>query len=823
MFSMKRNATFLYLSLIVCVFSLSSANAAVPANVQPLLVKFCGECHGEQSPEADVRLDTLASLEKAPLLNVLNKAESQLFFGMMPPAEAKQPTTEERQIILSWVQTELRLHKASALDQKARAPEAGNWIEHDRLFDGSVTEKPFSPARRWLVSPQIFQQRVYDIFNLVDQERARHFNGIHGLENPFTLPARSGVLYYDIGALEGGHLFSMLKNAEWISSKETGAIRVKHGEPEEKVFEGKQDRFLPWKSEFKSKSKPAFAPLETIVLKESPPTDAELIDAILFQFNRVLQRPPSNEELASYVELTRNAIDQAGNMEGLRQMLKAVLMESEFVYRLEFGAGESDAYGRKMLSPREASYAIAYALGDRGPDATLIAAAQEGRLSTKADYEREVKRLLADQNYFKGIIQSELSTNPYQPHVATHPKILRFFRDFFGYPLALKVFKDIERSDGYYENPGRGSAQTPGVLVKEADLFVKHILEKDQAVFENLLGSETYFVAPVEKGSEVMDGLNELYERFKDTDWRLAPKDERKPPSRLNAEELAFIRKRLEWNASERQLHIAMTHVEHFRKKGLNPHPVWNYPFGLHKLTPHANSYNISPPDWEYPREQPFKVPNRKGILTHPAWLIAHSANAATDPVRRGKWIREKLLAGSIPDVPITVDAKIPDVPHKTLGQRLDMVTNKQECWKCHLRMNPLGIPFEMYDDFGRFRTAESLEYPENVIAKATKKYSGDTYKSVPFSTAGSITGTGESTVDGEVKDALDMIGRLATSVRVRQSIIRHAFRFYMGRNEMLSDSQTLIAADNAYLQSGGSFNAVIVSLLTSDSFMYRK
>jgi hypothetical protein len=39
----------------------------------------------------------------------------------------------------------------------------------------------------------------------------------------------------------------------------------------------------------------------------------------------------------------------------------------------------------------------------------------------------------------------------------------------------------------------------------------------------------------------------------------------------------------------------------------------------------------------------------------------------------------------------------------------------------------------------------------------------------------------------------------------------------------MLSDSQTLIDADNAYVQSGGSFKAVVVSLLTSDSFMYRK
>ena len=44
-----------------------------------------------------------------------------------------------------------------------------------------------------------------------------------------------------------------------------------------------------------------------------------------------------------------------------------------------------------------------------------------------------------------------------------------------------------------------------------------------------------------------------------------------------------------------------------------------------------------------------------------------------------------------------------------------------------------------------------------------------------------------------------------------------------MGRNEMLSDSQTLIDADHAYVKSNGSFRAVVVSLLTSDSFLYRK
>ena len=110
-----------------------------------------------------------------------------------------------------------------------------------------------------------------------------------------------------------------------------------------------------------------------------------------------------------------------------------------------------------------------------------------------------------------------------------------------------------------------------------------------------------------------------------------------------------------------------------------------------------------------------------------------------------------------------------------------------------------------------------------NLVARATKKNGSDTYKTRPVSTLGELLGTGDSELDGSVKDPFDLIDRLVQSERVRQSIIRHAFRFFMGRNEMLSDSQTLINADKAYTEDGGSFKAVVVSLLSSESFMYRK
>ena len=45
----------------------------------------------------------------------------------------------------------------------------------------------------------------------------------------------------------------------------------------------------------------------------------------------------------------------------------------------------------------------------------------------------------------------------------------------------------------------------------------------------------------------------------------------------------------------------------------------------------------------------------------------------------------------------------------------------------------------------------------------------------------------------------------------------------FLGRNELDSDAATLVTADKAYTQNGGSFRALVISLLTSDSFLYRK
>jgi hypothetical protein len=115
--------------------------------------------------------------------------------------------------------------------------------------------------------------------------------------------------------------------------------------------------------------------------------------------------------------------------------------------------------------------------------------------------------------------------------------------------------------------------------------------------------------------------------------------------------------------------------------------------------------------------------------------------------------------------------------------------------------MNPAGLGFEMFDHFGRFRTEE--------LGK-------------PVVTTAVLEKTGDPALDGTYSNGVEMIRKLTKSERVRQVFVRHAFRFWMGREETLADAATLQSADRAYVQSSGSMKALITALLTSDAFLYR-
>ncbi len=579
-----------------------------------------------------------------------------------------------------------------------------------------------------------------------------------------------------------------------------------------------------WEQEFKNER-----------IAAGPPSDTVLTELIDYLSIKILERSPDASESAAYLALTKSYIENLGNLKAIQKLIQTFVLSSELVYRDEFGVGEPDAFGRRMLSPRSASYAIAYALTDQSPDAELVQAAQTGRLNSREDYRREVLRLLNKRDtYYQ--IDTLLADKHFQQNSTTLPiRKLRFFREFFGYPAAITIFKDEKRFGG--DRIDNATAR----LLSETDRLVEHILLEDRDVFERLLTTDTFYVYHDGDNARMQaasDRIKRIYAYFKDLDWKNFKNEDLVKHAdflrdvKMRSVDPDNLAARNRQGTTLELFKMSMQTITARLDKGQREAA----PFDLYRgygndFMPGYNVtkfFNIKLDNWDYPTTQPAAVANRKGLLTHPAWLIAHAKNTETDPIHRGKWVREKLLAGTIPDVPITVDAAIPENHNQTLRTRLAGATETAYCWKCHEHMNPLGYAFEAYDDFGRFRTQESLEYPDQLISKSRDEATlltdtRDIYQTLPVDTTGYLSGTGDPTLDGPVKDAIDLSERLSKSRLVRQSIIRHAFRYFMGRNEVLSDSKTLIDAEQAYVDSGGSFDAVIVSLLTSDSFIYRK
>lgn len=523
-----------------------------------------------------------------------------------------------------------------------------------------------------------------------------------------------------------------------------------------------------------------------IASSDASPSDAMLDSAISQHFRKVVYREPLKKELNNYAKLFRKTAKEGGNAEAMRLVLMAVMLHHESVYRVEIGLGEEDSHGRRILSGTEMAFAIAFALTDRRPDAALLQAVEAGKLNRSQDARFQVSRMLQDDGIDK-------------------PRILRFFQEFFGYAEAHKVFKDEDRSGGfayYGEN-------YPAMYEKDADFFVMNILEKDKDVFGQLLTSDEYFIL------NRATFRNTVYDFYKKNQQQLDAGDfpeakQKELLKRLNLKGWHELNEKYNLHNFNKGFNGSIAAI----KKIVDEQYSWmnskDENVLLHRMQAlykkYPMVYDLRDEEQDFLLPQPYKRPHRAGILTHPAWLIAHSLNDSTDPIRRGKWVREHLLGGVIPDIPITVDASIPEDHNKTLRERL-LKTEKKECWRCHKKMNPLGYAFEIYDDFGRYRTEEKL-------AK------GDTKQ---VNAKGELAGTGEKKVDGEVEDALELIHKLAQSEKVRQCMIRHVFRYFMGRNEMLTDSKTLIAADRAYLENGGSFKALLISILSSDSFLYRK
>ncbi len=163
----------------------------------------------------------------------------------------------------------------------------------------------------------------------------------------------------------------------------------------------------------------------------------KLVDQL---FTKIIERSPTPEELSEYLALTKAYVTKVGNEKAIERLIQTLILRTDFVYRYEFGVGEADQHGRKMMSPRDASYALAYALTDSSPDKELQEAAKNGKLQTREDYRREVERMLQNRSQYY-IIDESVDRAGHDSFTNLPIRKLRFFREFFGYPAMLAILR----------------------------------------------------------------------------------------------------------------------------------------------------------------------------------------------------------------------------------------------------------------------------------------------------------------------------------------------------------------------------------------------
>ena len=818
----------------------------------PFLERHCFDCHDNDTQKGDLNLFELSRVDETNAA-LWKSVWAQVALEEMPPKKKAQPEVIDRLRFADWIVGELqRVMKDKGGFHAHLDPKKGNFISHDLLFgplpEGIQLTPTSSPARLWRVTPQEHITRLNELINTepnydptkpglrthgdaVPTNHGGELKLYFGVDNilqwaggtvayatavksvPVVLSSARKVglkNYPDFYSVNSAEATQILGKAEdilkYMAYGPLSLVGMKEqitDDPKtyDKVKPKGDLRGLPTAIVYSTKVLRPLTPVLDL-MKEPEVTDERLRAAVDHLFEALTFRPPSQTESDNYLQIVKDSIAKVGKEEGAFMGLSSLFLDRDALFRPELAeTGKPDRHGRVMLQDWELGLAVNHALRYLKPDEPLRQAILDGRMKTREDVRREVARMLDDPSIRK-------------------PRVLQFFRDYFDYDLAGYICKDTRalaetgvstRGEAHYRAMFDATAST--------DRLIELVLAEDRQVLKELLTTRrvvatgtdnTYFgrkrtkeeqivaAAAKKKAEEELtqketEELRQMKAEVAALESRLKDKPDDKVLQRSLAQQtklLAAAEKRIASARQERKRGGgANVAVEEAHLDGPQIYARVSRPtFGAGSMKPERVLATV-------PEGQ------RLGILTHPAWLVSQSDAMDNHAIHRGIWIRERLLGGGIPDVPITVDAQLPVEPQSTLRERM-RVTKQQYCWTCHEKMDPLGLPFEMYNHAGIFRTTELDQ---------------------PVDATGEIIDSGDPALDGPVANALDMIQKLANSERVEQVFVRHAFRFWMGRNETLNDAPVLQAAHRAYRDNGGSMKALLLSLLTSDAFLYRR
>jgi hypothetical protein len=156
--------------------------------------------------------------------------------------------------------------------------------------------------------------------------------------------------------------------------------------------------------------------------------------------------------------------------------------------------------------------------------------------------------------------------------------------------------------------------------------------------------------------------------------------------------------------------------------------------------------------------------------------------------------MRDALMCSPIPPPPGNVDVVLDEPPADaplTKRQRLEIHRTAPACASCHQYMDPLGLPLEMFDAIGRYRTTDH---------------------GLPIDPSGEFDGQ-------PVADARALGQTVGSSLAVAQCLVRKYYSYAVGHEERDVDGTVLNTLAASFQASGFKLRELVLELVVHEAF----
>jgi len=194
----------------------------------------------------------------------------------------------------------------------------------------------------------------------------------------------------------------------------------------------------------------------------------------------------------------------------------------------------------------------------------------------------------------------------------------------------------------------------------------------------------------------------------------------------------------------------------------------------------------------------------RSGLLGHGAILATTAHSDQTSPIRRGLFVRQRILCQDFPTPPGDAGG-VPDVdPDATTRERFAQHSSDPSCNSCHQYIDPVGFGFEHFDPIGAWRAMDGA-HPIDAHGDLNDVEGFGTGTSAPFTTLPELA---------EILTASDA---------ARRCFSRQYRRFVRGAIETRDDRCALAAIDEAFVDADLDILEMMVAVTLDPSFALRR